>query len=116
MTECPRSRLHDVGNGSDMRRLTGVAALAALALGLAACTSGGTAVKNTGNGVLGAAHGTAGGGASPSPSPAGPGLTIIPGSGAKGADPGKGITVTASGGTLKNVSVRTSGDPVTGSY
>jgi lipoprotein-anchoring transpeptidase ErfK/SrfK len=43
-------------------------------------------------------------------------VTITPGNGSRGADPSKGITVTASGGTLKNVSVRTAGDPVTGSY
>jgi lipoprotein-anchoring transpeptidase ErfK/SrfK len=50
------------------------------------------------------------------PSPAGPVVTITPGSGASGADPSKGITVTAAGGTLKNVAVSTSGDPVTGTY
>ncbi|MFY9847349.1 MAG: Ig-like domain-containing protein, partial [Trebonia sp.] len=56
--------------------------------------------------------------ASPSakPTPAGPAVTITPGNGSRGADPSKGITVTASGGTLKNVSVHTAGDPVTGSY
>jgi lipoprotein-anchoring transpeptidase ErfK/SrfK len=43
-------------------------------------------------------------------------VTITPGNGSRGADPSKGITVTASGGTLKNVSVHTAGDPVTGSY
>ncbi|MGA9834715.1 MAG: Ig-like domain-containing protein, partial [Trebonia sp.] len=50
------------------------------------------------------------------PTPAGPAVTITPGNGSRGADPSKGITVTASGGTLKNVSVHTAGDPVTGSY
>ncbi|MGC1752870.1 MAG: Ig-like domain-containing protein, partial [Trebonia sp.] len=48
--------------------------------------------------------------------PAGPAVTITPGNGSRGADPSKGITVTASGGTLKNVSVHTAGDPVTGGY
>ncbi|MGC1567608.1 MAG: Ig-like domain-containing protein, partial [Trebonia sp.] len=47
---------------------------------------------------------------------AGPAVTITPGNGSRGADPSKGITVTASGGTLKNVSVHTAGDPVTGGY
>jgi hypothetical protein len=43
-------------------------------------------------------------------------VTITPGNGASSADPSKGITVTAAGGTLKNVSVHTSGNPVTGGY
>jgi lipoprotein-anchoring transpeptidase ErfK/SrfK len=43
-------------------------------------------------------------------------VTITPADGTARADPGKGITITASGGTLKNVSVRTSGDPVAGMY
>jgi lipoprotein-anchoring transpeptidase ErfK/SrfK len=42
-------------------------------------------------------------------------VTITPGSGAK-ANPSNGITVTTAGGKLKNVSVRTSGAPVTGAY
>ncbi|MGB6574650.1 MAG: Ig-like domain-containing protein, partial [Trebonia sp.] len=54
--------------------------------------------------------------ASAKPTPAGPAVMITPGNGSRGADPSKGITVTASGGTLKNVSVHTAGDPVTGSY
>ncbi len=43
-------------------------------------------------------------------------MTITPGSGAAAADPAAGITVTAAGGTLRNVAVATQGDPVTGSY
>jgi lipoprotein-anchoring transpeptidase ErfK/SrfK len=43
-------------------------------------------------------------------------VTITPGSGVKTADPGSPITVTAAGGTLKNVTVATSGDPVSGTY
>jgi len=93
-----------------MRRLTGVAALAALGIALAGCTgSGGTStVNNAGN--TGAGNGT-----SASPTPSGPAVTITPSNGANGADPAKGITVTTSG-TLKDVSVHTSGDPVTGTY
>jgi lipoprotein-anchoring transpeptidase ErfK/SrfK len=43
-------------------------------------------------------------------------VTITPGGGAAGADPAKGIAVSVAGGTLKSVSVRTAGDPVTGAY
>src|SRR5579875_1101110 len=45
----------------------------------------------------------------------GPRVTITPANGATGADPSAGITVTASGGRLTDVTVRTSGDPVPGS-
>jgi lipoprotein-anchoring transpeptidase ErfK/SrfK len=101
-----------------MRRigLTGVAAMAVLGMALAGCTSGGPlATLPAANGASASATGAA---ASPSakPTPAGPAVTITPGNGSRGADPSKGITVTASGGTLKNVSVHTAGDPVTGSY
>ena len=41
-------------------------------------------------------------------------MRITPANGAAGADPSAGITVTATGGTLKNVTVRTSGDAVSG--
>jgi lipoprotein-anchoring transpeptidase ErfK/SrfK len=98
------------------RRLTGVAALAALGIALAACTSSGTtAARDAGSTASAAANGGAGGKATPT-KPPGPVVTITPASGANAADPSKGITVTTSGGTLKNVSVHTSGDPVTGSY
>jgi len=101
-----------------MRRigLTGVAAVAVLGMALAGCTSGGPlATLPAANGASATGTGAA---ASPSakPTPAGPAVTITPGNGSRGADPSKGITVTASGGTLKNVSVHTAGDPVTGSY
>jgi lipoprotein-anchoring transpeptidase ErfK/SrfK len=43
-------------------------------------------------------------------------VTITPGNDAAAADPSQGITVTAAGGTLQNVAVRTQGDAVTGSY
>jgi len=103
-----------------MRRigLTGAAAAAVLGLALAGCTSGGPlATLPAANGASASATGT-GVAASPSakPTPAGPAVTITPGNGSRGADPSEGITVTASGGTLKNVSVHTAGDPVTGSY
>jgi lipoprotein-anchoring transpeptidase ErfK/SrfK len=92
-----------------------VAAGAALALTVAACTgSTTTIIEKTGAG----GSGSAGRSASPSarPSPAGPVVTITPGNGASGASPSPGITVTAAGGTLKNVAVSTTGDPVAGIY
>jgi lipoprotein-anchoring transpeptidase ErfK/SrfK len=103
-----------------MRRigLTGAAAVAVLGLALAGCTSGGPlATGPAAHGNSASATGT-GAAAAPSakPTPAGPVVTITPGNGTRGADPSKGIAVTASGGTLKNVSVHTAGDPVTGSY
>jgi lipoprotein-anchoring transpeptidase ErfK/SrfK len=101
-----------------MRRigLGSAAALAAVGIALAGCTSGGPrATKPAANGASASANGAA---TSPSakPTPTGPLITITPGNGTHGADPSKGITVTASGGTLKNVSVHTAGDPMTGSY
>jgi lipoprotein-anchoring transpeptidase ErfK/SrfK len=94
-------------------RLTGVAAAAVLGLALAGCTGNGTTtVKSAGNRPPASAPAKA---TAPA-SAAGPTVTITPASGASGADPSKGITVTAAGGTLKNVSVRTPGDPVAGSY
>jgi lipoprotein-anchoring transpeptidase ErfK/SrfK len=98
------------------RRLAGIAALAALGITLAACTSSGTTTASSA-GNAAAANAQAGGKASDSApaKPPGPVVTITPASGANAADPSKGITVTTNG-TLKNVSVHTSGDPVTGSY
>jgi lipoprotein-anchoring transpeptidase ErfK/SrfK len=103
-----------------MRRigLTGAAVMAVLGLALAGCTSGGPlATLPAAHGASASATGT-GAAAAPSakPTPAGPVVTITPGNGARGADPSKGITVSAAGGTLKNVSVHSAGDPVTGSY
>jgi hypothetical protein len=98
-----------------IRALSAAAAGAALALTVAACTgSTTTIIEKTGAG----GSGPAGRSASPSarPSPAGPVVTITPGNGASGANPWPGITVTAAGGTLKNVAVSTAGDPVAGTY
>ena len=98
-----------------MRRIGLIGVTAVTALTLAACTGNATStVRTAANG----AHptGKASASASASPSPAGPVVTIAPASGTAKADPSKGITVTASGGTLKNVAVRTTGDPVSGSY
>jgi lipoprotein-anchoring transpeptidase ErfK/SrfK len=98
-----------------IRALSAVAAGAALTLTVAACTgSTTTIIEKTGAG----GSGPAGRSAAPSarPSPAGPVVTITPGNGASGASPSPGITVTAAGGTLKNVAVSTTGDPVAGIY
>jgi len=102
-------------------RLTGIAAVAALGLAVAGCTgSGTTTVKPAGNGTSAAggaaAGGAAAGGASAPAGAAGPAVTITPANGAGNADPSKGITVTASGGKLTDVTVRASGEPVAGSY
>ncbi len=100
------------------KRLTGLAGAAALvtavAVAAAGCSANGTTTVKTAAGT--APAGGAGGRASASPSAPGPVLTFSPRDGAKGADPSKGITVTAAGGMLKNVTVRTSGDAVSGSY
>jgi lipoprotein-anchoring transpeptidase ErfK/SrfK len=99
-----------------IRAISSVIGVAALALAAAACTSTTTIVKSVGGGATASASASASASAKASPSPTGPAVTITPGGDAKAADPATGITVTASGGTLKNVTVRTSGDPVTGTY
>src|SRR5215831_7337393 len=104
------------GNGSVMRGIRAVsvfAAVAGLALVATACTSGGMTVKPAASGASRTAKPAAGGSALAKPEPV---VTIAPASGAAGVDPAKGITVTAVGGTLKKVSVRTPGDQVSGSY
>jgi lipoprotein-anchoring transpeptidase ErfK/SrfK len=95
-----------------MRRIGLIGVTAVAAVTLAACTGNATStVRPAGN----ASH-SAKPAASASPSPAGPVVTITPATGIAMADPSKGLAVTASGGTLKNVTVHTTGDPVTGSY
>jgi lipoprotein-anchoring transpeptidase ErfK/SrfK len=108
-------------------RLVSAVAAGALAVVVTACTGSTTTViqKTGAGGAVAQSAGTApghSGSASAKPSPAGPVLTITPGNGAsganpaQGADPSKGITVTAAHGTLRNVTVTTAGDPVTGTY
>ncbi|HEX7164238.1 MAG TPA: Ig-like domain-containing protein [Trebonia sp.] len=92
-------------------RVVSAFAAGALVAAVTACTGSTTTIQQTG-----AAGNAADPSAAAKPSPAGPVVTITPGDGAHGADPSKGITVTAAGGTLKNVSVRTGGDPVAGTY
>ena len=97
-----------------MKRIGLIAGAAVTALTLAACTATGTGTMKP---AADASHSAgASAGASTSPSPTGPVVTITPAAGTAKADPSKGITVTVSGGTLKNVSVSTSGDPVSGTY
>jgi lipoprotein-anchoring transpeptidase ErfK/SrfK len=89
-----------------MRRLArpaGLAAAAALIMLVTACSGGGTGASGTTP-----QHGS-------KAKAAGAAVTITPANGAKNVDPSAGITVTAKTGTLKNVTVRTAGDPVTGS-
>ncbi len=104
-----------------IRALSAVAAGAVLAVTAAACTgsSGTTPVKQeaaTSSARPGASSAPVPASPSAKPSPAGPVVTITPGSSANGVDPALGITVTAAGGTLRNVAVTTAGDPVTGTY
>src|SRR5580693_6598502 len=97
-----------------IRRASAFAGAAALAVTVAACTTTTTVVKGGGSSPASSAGASAS--AKASPSPTGPAVTITPGGGDKTADPSSGITVTAAGGTLKNVTVATSGDTVTGTY
>jgi lipoprotein-anchoring transpeptidase ErfK/SrfK len=88
-------------------RYAGLAAVTAVALLAAGCSGGGHGTSS----ARAAAHT---GAAASAAAKAAPRVTVAPANGSKDADPSAGITVTASGGTLTRVSVRTSGDPVTG--
>jgi lipoprotein-anchoring transpeptidase ErfK/SrfK len=99
-------RKGDPPDGRRLARPLGLAAVAALALLAAACSGGGASTSTHGA----SPHGTSGHG-----KPAGaPQVTITPANGTKNADPSAGITVTATSGTLKNVTVHASGAPVSG--
>jgi lipoprotein-anchoring transpeptidase ErfK/SrfK len=95
-------------------RVVSAVAAGALVAAVTACTGSSTTVIEKAGASGSAASGHAS--AAAKPSPAGPVVTITPGNGARGADPSKGITVTAAGGTLQSVNVSTAGDPVTGTY
>ena len=106
-----------------IRALSAVAAAAVLALTAAACT--GSSVPTSVKQEAATSSARPGASAAPTPaptppsakpSPAGAVVTITPGNAASGVDPAQGIAVTAAGGTLRNVAVTTSGDPVTGTY
>jgi lipoprotein-anchoring transpeptidase ErfK/SrfK len=95
------------------KRLAGAGVVAALALATACSGNGTTTVKSAAN-AKSAPHASHGGSASASASPNRPTVAIMPANGSENADPSAGITVTAAHGTLKNVSVRTSGEAVSG--
>ena len=97
-------RRKDGAAGRRLRRRVGAAAVVALALLTAACTGSGHGTSQ----VTPAAN------AKTRAAVAVPEVKITPANGAADADPSAGITVTATGGTLKNVTVRTSGDAVSG--
>ena len=97
-------RREDGAAGRRLRRRAGAAAVAALALLAAACSGSGHSTSQ----VSPAAN------AKTRAAVAVPEVRITPANGAVGADPSAGITVTATGGTLKNVTVRTSGDAPSG--
>ena len=91
-------------SGRLMTRPAGIAAVAALALLTAACSGGGHAASAAAPAA--SAHAKA--------SAAAADVKITPANGAADADPSAGITVAATRGTLTQVTVRTSGDAVTG--
>jgi lipoprotein-anchoring transpeptidase ErfK/SrfK len=81
-----------------------MAAAAALVLLAAACSGSGHSTGQVRSATSARPHATA----------AIPVVKITPANGARDADPSAGITVTATRGALKDVTVRTSGDPVSG--
>jgi lipoprotein-anchoring transpeptidase ErfK/SrfK len=93
-------------DGGRLMRHVGMAVVAALALLAAGCTSSGHSP-----GQAQPAPET-----TPKPTATAPQVTITPGNGATSADPSAGITVTATRGTLKNVTVHSSGDTVSGTF
>ena len=94
----------DHAPGRRLRLHVGIAAMAALALLAAACSGSGQSTTH----VRPAANAK-----TTAPAPAAQ-VKISPANGAADADPSAGITVTATRGTLKNVTVRTAGDAVSG--
>jgi lipoprotein-anchoring transpeptidase ErfK/SrfK len=90
-----------------------VAAVAVLALLAAGCSGGGHGTGQVSPAARASAEAAAGAGGGAGTA-AGPRVRITPGNGAGQADPAAGITVTAAGGRLTHVTVRTSGDPVAG--
>ena len=96
-----------------MRRVAGVTAVTVLALVATGCSGGGHGTTQASAAGHTAAAGS-GAGTTSRGGAAAPRVTITPANGARQADPSAGITVTAAGGTLTHVTVRTSGDAVTG--
>jgi lipoprotein-anchoring transpeptidase ErfK/SrfK len=91
-------------------KMAWIAAVAALALTTASCTSGTTTIRSAGNGAVAKAS------AKPSVSAVPRYITITPGKGTSGADPSAGVSVTTSAGTLTDVTVRSPGSGIAGSY
>jgi len=104
-----RIRGRDRGATRLVRRAAGITAMAVLALLVPACSSGGHRTPQAGV----ATHTKAVEKATTTTS-IGPHVTITPANGTADADPSAGIAVAATDGTLSNVTVRTSGDPVAG--
>ena len=92
-------RLIGVGRACRKQGLAGVAVLVLLVL-LAACSGGGQVGRSASAKAQAAA--------------AAADVKITPANGVSDADPAAGITVTATHGTVRNVSVKTSGDAVSG--
>ena len=91
--------------GWQLGRPASVAAVAALALLAAACSGNGQGRSQARPAGTATARAVA----------SAPRLNITPANGATDADPSAGITVTAVSGTLRNVTVHTAGDTVSGS-
>jgi lipoprotein-anchoring transpeptidase ErfK/SrfK len=98
-----------VRKAGNIRVAAAVSVLCATAGLLAAGCSGSSAPAAAGGTTTGSPHSTA----TSTPKPAVQ-LAITPATGSKSVNPAGGISVTAAGGKLTNVSVHTSGDPVTG--
>ena len=93
-----------------MGRFAGVAVALTVAVLAAACTGGG----HGGSSPSGPTGGVTATGTPSRGATTGAKITITPANGAAHADPSAGITVTATGGTLTNVTVQTSGGAVSG--
>ncbi|MBV9204518.1 MAG: L,D-transpeptidase family protein [Actinobacteria bacterium] len=99
-------RRGDGAPGGRLRRAAGLAATAMLTLLAAACTASGHGTSQVSPAAN--AHTSA------KPAPPAAEVAITPANGTSHADPSAGITVTATRGTLTNVTVHTSGDAVSG--
>ena len=93
-----------------MRRYAGVAAAAAISLLATACSSGSHSSVSPGQ-----SRAQASASAKAHAAALAKDLKITPANGSHGADPSAGISVTAVKGKVTNVTVRTSGDAVSGS-
>src|SRR5262245_47534136 len=103
-----------MGKTSSRIRLLPITVLCAAGLAAAACTSSGPA---PGGGGTRSGHHSGGKSKAGSPRLPDAGLSISPATGSRNVNPAKGVTVTATNGTIKSVTVTgdVSGYPVTGS-